>query len=150
MNQNNEKQAQRRAAKKPPPPVKILTSEKNNFIKYFKNRIIDNFIKKISATFQFSNSNCVDARLFLSKFNQKGDNSVKKCFFVKCRKFDVGKVLIHTYVKCHIPKPTGLSTVMFEITKEYIEKHPKNAQKTTKLCLKKIFKNLREALLDIY
>ena len=56
-------------------------SVKNNFIKYLKNGILDNFIKKISATVQISNSNSVDARLFLSKFNQKGDNSVKRCFF---------------------------------------------------------------------
>ena len=56
-------------------------SVKNNFIKYLKNGILDHFIKKISATVQISNSNSVDARLFLSKFNQKGDNSVKRCFF---------------------------------------------------------------------
>jgi len=92
----------------------------------------------------------VDARLFLSKFNQKGDNSVKRCFFFKCRKFDVGKVLIHTYLKFHIPKPTGLSTVMFEITKEYIEKHPKTQKKRHNFAKKQNFKNLREALLDFH
>ena len=82
----------------------------------------------------------MDARLFLSKFNQKGDNSVKRCFFLKCRKFDVGKVLIHTYVKFHIPKPTGLSTVMFEITTEYIEKHPKTHKNDITLLKNKISK----------
>ena len=71
-------------------------------------------------------------------------------FFFKCRKFDVGKVLIHTYVKFHIPKPTGLSTVMFEITKEYIEKHPKTHKKRHNFAKKQNFKNLREALLDIH
>ena len=70
--------------------------------------------------------------------------------FFKCRKFDVGKVLIHTYVKFHIPKPTGLSTVMFEITKEYIEKHPKTHKKRHNFAKKQNFKNLREALLDIH
>ena len=125
-------------------------SVKNNFIKYLKNGILDNVIKKISATVQISNSNSVDARLFLSKFNQKGDNSVKRYFFFKCRKFDVEKVLIHTYIKFHIPKPTGLSTVMFEITKEYIEKHPKTHKKGHNFAKKQNFKNLREALLDIH
>ena len=50
----------------------------------------------------------------------------------------------------HIPKPTGLSTVMFEITKEYIEKHPKTHKKRHNFAKKQNFKNLREALLDIH
>ena len=91
----------------------------------------------------------MDARSFLSKFNQKGDNSVKR-FFFKCRKFDVGKVLIHTFVNFHIPKPTGLSTVMFESTKEYIEKHPKTHKKRHNFAKNQNFKNLRKALLDFH
>merc|ERR1711911_398319 len=71
-------------------------------------------------------------------------------FFFKYRKFDVGKVLIHTYVKFHIPTPIGLSTVMFEITKEYIEKHPKTHKKRHNFAKKQNFKNLREALLVLH
>ena len=125
-------------------------SVKNSFIKYLKNGILDNFIKKISATFQFSNLNSVDASSFLSKFSQKGDNSVKRCFFFKSWKFHVGKVLIHTFVKFHIPKSTGLSTVMFESTKEYIEKHTKTHKKRHNFAKNQNFKNLRKALLDFH
>jgi len=66
-------------------------SVKNSFIKYLKNGILDNFIKKISATFQFSNSNSVDASSFLSKFSQKGDNSVKRWFFFNFENFTLEK-----------------------------------------------------------